>query len=100
MNDYDSIPIVRLELERMKFQIVTMLSSYTDELNANIQRAVDDYCTDENLHAVVRDAVKTTLNNVIKEQVNRYFTYGAGYRAVERAVKDGLENIVGDAPQT
>lgn len=48
------LPIIRLELSAMKHTIAAALSERALQLDSDIKAAVEAYCTEENLSAVVR----------------------------------------------
>jgi len=86
------MPIIRLEIEGMKQQICIALSEYSMQMDKDIQTAVDAYCTPENITRIVRQAAFNALNYVIKEEVDKFFRYGEGRKAVAEAVKGSILN--------
>ena len=82
--------IIRLELDHMKYSILTALSQHAAQLDRDLRAAVDAYCTPANLARVIREQAKRTLDAVIKEEVNRFFMYGDGRAAVKAAVEQRL----------
>lgn len=86
-----NLPIIRLEVERMRHSIVAMLTEAELKIDQNIQQALDAYCTPENLTRVITQELKQTLDSVIKEEVKNFFTYGEGRKVVKAAVIKKLE---------
>jgi hypothetical protein len=85
------VPIIRLEVEGMKYSICTALTQHAAQMDADIQAAVDAYCTPENIAAVVRTAARDALDRAIKAEVAAFFDYGApGRKVVAAAVKESL----------
>jgi hypothetical protein len=80
----ETIPILKLTLEGMRQTIQHAFTAYTLQLDEEVRGAIERYCSKENLHRVVTDAVNRTLDAVIKEEVHRFFNYGEG-RAIVRA---------------
>jgi hypothetical protein len=85
-----NLPIIKLEVEGMKYDIQAALSQHQTKMDDYIQLALDEYCNESNLYAVVRDATRKALDQAIKNEVNRFFEYGEGYQAIHDAVKIGL----------
>jgi hypothetical protein len=86
----EAIPIVRLEVERMKQTIVTALTHQALQLDRDIQTAVESYCTERNIAALIQGEVNRVLDSVIAEEVKRFFQYGEGRKVVAEAVKKRL----------
>ena len=87
-----SIPIIRLEVQSMKHSIMVALTEHQAQMDEDIQKAVEAYCTDENISRVVRAAATAEMEQAIKEEVGAFFKYGDGRKAVRAAVRDGLIN--------
>lgn len=87
-----NIPIIRLEVEGMKHTLLTALSHHSAEMDANVQQAVESYCTEANLTAVINETVKYEMDMAVKEEVRNFFGYGkAGRRAVKEAIEEYLK---------
>ena len=82
-----NVPIIRLEVERMKHSILTALSEHSAQLDESIQAAVEAYCTPENINAVVRKTAMEALDAAVKEEVRNFFQWSKpGRQAVREAV--------------
>lgn len=81
-----AFPIVRLEVEHMKESILMAFTEREASLDEDLRAAVDAYCTPENIRRVIASAVGSTLDIVIREEVERFYRYGAGRRVVAEAV--------------
>ena len=55
-----NVPIIRLEVERMKETIMMALADHSARIDADVQAAVDAYCTEGNVSAVVRESATPT----------------------------------------
>ena len=86
-----TIPIIRLEVEGMKHQIMVALTAYAAQMDSDIQAAVDEYCTPEHITATVKNIAKGEIDKAIKEEVSKFFSYGNGRTAIMEAVKATLE---------
>jgi hypothetical protein len=87
-----NIPMVRLELEGMKYAIISAFNVHQAEQDANVRAAVEAYCNSGNLQQVLNTAVRETLNRAIKDEVERFYTYGEGRALVKRLVQERLAN--------
>lgn len=86
-----SIPVIRLEVERMKHSILAAFSEYQGKLDADLVAAVEAYCAPENIQAVIAREVQRVLDNVIREEVERFYRYGHGREVVKEAIRKVLE---------
>ncbi|MBN3839317.1 hypothetical protein [Burkholderia sp. Ac-20349] len=74
----------------MTHTLKRMLSEHAAQMDADIQAAVEGYCTPENLAHVVKTAARQALDSAIREEVDRFFRYGTGRKAVAAAVKESI----------
>lgn len=86
------VPIIRLELQSMKEVILNAFSEKILSLDADMQRAVEAYCTPENIAHVITEHVNIVLDTVIKEEVQRFYTYGEGRSIIREAVEKRLKD--------
>ena len=87
-----NIPIIRLEVQGMKHTLLTALSQHSVEMEASVQQAVENFCTEKNLTAIVNDAVKYEMDMAVREEVRNFFGFGkAGRRAVKEAILEHLK---------
>jgi hypothetical protein len=89
-----STPIIRLEVEGMKHGILVALSEYAAKVDADIQAAVERYCQPENIARVVQAAAERSIDIAIKEEIDRFFRFGDGRRAISAAVEEQLKGHV------
>lgn len=85
-----NLPIITLEVAGMRNQMKMMLSQYAVQMDQHVQEAIDEYCTPEKLAHVVRTAASQALDQAIREEVDKFFRYGAGRQAVAAAVKESI----------
>jgi len=83
-------PVMRLELENMKMTLLTALHEFSLQMDENLQQAVNDYCTPENLRRVIADETNRVLDAVIREEVRAWYTKGDGREVIKQAVADRL----------
>lgn len=85
-----TMPIIRIEVEGMKHAICTAMTQYQLQMDEYVKAAVDEYCTPENLLAIITRQAKATLDGVLQDEVERFFKYGDGRKAVAMAVIQSL----------
>lgn len=85
-----SIPIIRLHVEGMKHSIITALTEYQAQMDEDVKKAVESYCTEENVSRVVREAAAAEIDKAIKDEIHHFFSYGEGRKIVRAAVQAGL----------
>jgi hypothetical protein len=87
----NSIPIIRLEVEHMKYTMLTALTQHAALMDKSIQQAVEEYCTEENINAIVNREASAQLESALKEEVRSFFSFsGQGRAAVREAVIEAL----------
>ena len=86
-----NVPIIRLEVERMKETIMMALADHSARIDADVQAAVDAYCTEGNVSAVVCEEVRRQLDAAVKEEIRNFFQWSKpGRQAVKEAVYQHL----------
>ena len=87
-----TVPIITLEIERMKHTLMTALSEHTLRIDREVQAAINDYCSEENISAVIRAEVTRQIDLAVKEEVRDFFRYSKpGRQAVREAVLAHLD---------
>ena len=88
------VPIIRLEIERMRQTVLTALSGYTAAIDAEVEEAVERYCRPENLRVVIQEAVEREMNAAVKEEVRNFFREARpGRQLVRLAVNKHLDRL-------
>lgn len=85
-----NIPIIRLEIEHMRETLCVALAEHRFMMDNYIKEAVDAYCTPENISRVVKESALKQLDIAIREEVEKFFRYGNGRKAVSEAVEAAL----------
>lgn len=91
MGSSDSFPIIRLEVQRMQHTIAHALTNYAAQMDADIQKAIKEYLTPENVTLIVMTQARTCIEAAIRDEVDKHFRYGKGREIVRRAVLDNME---------
>jgi hypothetical protein len=85
-----NLPIITLEVAGIRHTMKTMLAQHAAQMDEDIKAAVDGYCTPENLASVVQRAARQALDTAVREEIDKFFRYGDGRKAVAAAVKDSI----------
>jgi hypothetical protein len=74
------------------------LNKYILQLDETLQRALDAYCTPENLERVIRSETELVLDQIIKEEVRNWFVHGEGRAIIKESVHKKLRDNVTYTP--
>lgn len=85
----NNLPIIRLELEQMKYQILHAFGAHQHELSAQVTQELEKAINSFDYSATV----SRIAHEIIKEQIESYFRYGAGRQAIETSVNDALDKV-------
>jgi hypothetical protein len=92
-----NIPIIRLEFESMKQSLRVAMTEQMARMDADVQAAIDHYCTAENLRSIIDSEVRSSVNAAVKEEVQSLFRYsGAGRQAIREEIKKYADEVWGD----
>lgn len=82
----EAMPIMKVEIERLKHSIVSMIGARNSELgdyiSAEMDKAINSYDWE--------GQVKTIVHDVINDRIKSYFSYGDGYHAIKSAIDAGF----------
>ena len=86
-------PIIRLEVEGMKNVVKVALTEQAARMDADIQAAVDLYCTPENIGNIIRAEASRQIDEAVRQSVKDFFGWGGNGRiAVREAVNEFLDD--------
>jgi hypothetical protein len=80
-----STPIIKLEVDFMKATMLRHLSEEAVKIDSMVQQAVEDYCSEENLRAILNVEVKQAMDAAVREEVRGFFN---GTQAGRLAVRE------------
>jgi hypothetical protein len=82
-----NLPIIRIEVERMKNTILFALSEQTAKVDSDIKAAVESYCSSAALVRVLNEEVQRVLDEAVKQEIRSFFMGSAvGRQAVREAI--------------
>lgn len=84
MND---MPIIKLEIQGMKYQISHALRTHNDEISKYVESAIDDMVKNFDYKALVKHEV----SKAIEESIKWHFKVGKGNSQIYEAVRCALD---------
>lgn len=88
-----NLPIITLQIQEMKRTMSMMLTKEAAALDASLRRALEEFCTEENLNSIVRAEATRQLEEAVKQEVRNFFSFSAAGRvAVREAIHEFLED--------
>ena len=92
-----NFPIIKIEFESMRQSLRIAMTDQIARLDADVQAAIDQYCTAENLQVIIDSEVRTAVNSAVKEEVQRLFCYsGPGRQAIREEIKNYADTVWAD----
>ena len=88
-----NVPIIRIELESMRYGIQQALMQHTLNIDERVQKEIDQFATEENLAAIIGAEVRKAISSAVSEEVRRFFMYtGRGRMVIREAVTEYLND--------
>jgi N12 class adenine-specific DNA methylase len=100
MTEFQSMPIVRLEIESMKQTLMIAINQYLLNLDEQIKQAVEEACKPEKVQALLDEATARYLKEKVDEAVKYYLYVGEGKARILANIKQELEAELGSGPDT
>jgi len=93
-----NLPIIRLEIEGMRHTVMACLSEYAAKMDADVQNAVAEAITPENIGRIIRESAAREVKSAIESEIHRFFSYdpvGATFirEAVNVELRERLERL-------
>jgi len=86
----NSVPVIRIEIERMQQTLSTMLSEHAAQIDTELQASLEQFCQPENIKRIISATASSTLEGILKGELDNFFRYGAGRRTLSDAVQRQL----------
>jgi len=90
MNDHYTHPLIRLEVQGMRHAIQVALQKHLLCMDKDIQTALDNICTPENISNIVFDTAKFEIKAAIDAEIQKFYRYGDGRKVIQDAVQRKL----------
>ena len=85
-----NLPIIRLELENLRYQVVHALAAHHREIetqtNEMLAKAIESF----DFKAVVLAEANKVITATVEKAVREHFAYGDGHKAIKEAVTQAL----------
>lgn len=78
------IPLLTLELDRMRQSITTALIDHNDEIRGIVEQTLNDICTPEYLASRIHELSKVAVDNQLKYEVDEYYKRGPGKETIKK----------------
>lgn len=88
--DHTGVPIIRLELTNMRESILYAFNARQAQQDADVRAAIDRFCSEGNVQRILDAAVSEHLTRAIKDEVQRFYSYGEGRELVKKLVQERL----------
>lgn len=87
------LPIIKLELQGMKYQIIHAFETHNREVEAvvdeQLQRAIANFPFEEEVQRLSREVI----SSAIKEALEYYFKYGEGREVIKKSIIEALDKL-------
>lgn len=90
MTDHYTHPVIRLEVQGMKHAIQYAITEHLMSMDRDIQAALDNLCTPENITKIVNDAARVEIKAALDAEIQKFYRYGDGRKAIKEAVQKQL----------
>ena len=86
----EGMPIIRLEVDRLKYSIVSAMGIRGSELEEKISQSVDKAIMNFDFDGEVR----SVFDKVMKTEIHNYFSYGKGAESIRVAIKEAFQQEI------
>jgi hypothetical protein len=87
-----NMPILRLELEGMKQEMMLALGRYQTQINDAVEEQLENVVQNFDYEKVV----KAAASQAITEAIQTYFKYGHGTEIIADTVREALDKILAE----
>lgn len=88
-----NLPRIRIEVDRMKYQVEHLFAQHNDELeqiiNKELEAAISNYPFEQQIHEIARDVISNAIEAALKD----FFKYGKGSEIIEEQISKALESF-------
>lgn len=85
----NDIPIIKLELEGMKYSVMKMLSP--ELISAQIELATDEAIKNIDIYKIAEREINRGLTECLQAEITRFFKYGDGRKHVQSILLKALQ---------
>lgn len=84
------MPMIRLEVDRMKYQIMAAIHEHHGEIEAEIERQLNIVLENNDY---IPSAVERGVKDALEREIKLYFQFGSGREAIKDAVYAALDEV-------
>lgn len=89
-----NVPVISLEIQSLRHTIKKALTEHAAQMDADLQKAVDDYCREGNISQIIRETARREIDAAVKEEVQQFFRYSQpGREAIRQAVQEHMDEM-------
>lgn len=85
------LPTIRLEVERMKYQVIHALSLHNDEIEQAVEtelsRAIKNYPFAQQVESIAY----VVITDAIRQSMTQYFQSGEGFEVINEVVSNAIK---------
>ncbi len=85
------MPIIRLDISRLREQVAHAFVANTEEVNRLTMEEVDKVLTEDYVRQLVSEQIRESVPKAIKRSVERYFEYGEGAKHLDNSFLSIIE---------
>lgn len=86
----DNIPIIRIELERMKQTLMVAINDQLAVMDVAVRLAIEAVCDEENIKRIIAQQAQQTLTEAVRREIEHFLWTGDKGRSILRA---GIEKV-------
>lgn len=88
-----NIVTLHIEIEAMRMAVSRALLNQQETINAEMQAAIDAYCTSDAITAAIRQTATRAIDVALREEIEAFFRHGEGRKIVREAIADRLKGV-------
>ena len=89
------MPRIRIEVERMKYQVIHAFADHTEEIKAAVEAGLVQAIATYPFEEEIRKASEQVITEAIKDTLTHYFKYGDGRKALDEVIIKAIQNKEG-----
>jgi len=83
----NEMPIIRLEVEQIKHQILHHFGQYQKEVSVAVEKQIEKVIGEFDFYAEIKPIVEKCL----RDNLNGYFSYGEGNTMINNSLQEALD---------
>jgi hypothetical protein len=89
------MPILRLELDRMKQTMHAAIVDYNEEISKATNAALEEILSEENFRYLLKKQLREVLNKAVEREIEFHFGWnGKGREVIEAAVQEAFKQPI------